>query len=135
MRESATTAGPKSNGERAAAAPSDWPRFRNRDLIDAALQPLHALAARAVVRDRWEWLVTQIDVPHGVDEVWRVLTDPEALRRWLAVCHGSLEQAGRDTVLDFEDGEFFLCRSVVVQRPHHLEYVWRWLGIGQATSV
>src|SRR2546426_3761068 len=117
MRESATTAGPKSNGERAAAAPSDWPRFRNRDRIDAALPPLHAPAARAVVRDRWEWLVTQIDVPHGVDEVWRVLTDPEAPRRWLAVCHGSLEQAGRGTVLQFEGGGVFFCRFAFVPRP------------------
>jgi uncharacterized protein YndB with AHSA1/START domain len=88
-----------------------------------------------IARDRWERLVTTIEIPARVEEVWQALTDPSALRLWLAVCHGSLDQSERECVLDFEDGEFFLCRPTVITPPNRLQYVWRWLGIGQATSV
>ncbi len=67
--------------------------------------------------------------------MWNALTDPAALRLWLAVCHGSLRHLHRECMLDFEDGEFFLCRPVVVTPTHRLQYLWRWLGIGQASSV
>jgi len=67
--------------------------------------------------------------------VWNALTDPAALKKWLAVCLGSLQTRNQDCVLDFEDGEFFLCRPTIVEPPHRLQYYWRWLGIGQATSV
>src|SRR6185295_19778296 len=79
--------------------------------------------------------VTSIDIPADRETVWGALADPEALKLWLATCHGSLENEGRDCVLDFEDGEFFLCRPASVNPPNHLHYFWRWLGIGQATSV
>src|SRR5438445_6831507 len=78
----------------------DWPRFRSRDFVDAQLPLLHSPGARPVVRDRWEWLVTEVRTPSGPHEVWGALTKPAALRRWLAVCHGSLEQVGHDVVLD-----------------------------------
>jgi uncharacterized protein YndB with AHSA1/START domain len=80
--------------------------------------------------------VTSIDIPATtLENVWSALTEPTALKQWLAVCHGTLAELQRDCVLDFEDGEFFLCRSTVVKPPCQLHYLWRWLGIGQATSV
>jgi len=97
--------------------------------------PLHVPAAQTLVRDRWERLVTAIDIPADVESVWNALVDPQAVKYWLATCHGSLQQVGHDCLLDFEDGEFFLCRATSVRPPHHLHYFWRWLGIGQATSV
>jgi uncharacterized protein YndB with AHSA1/START domain len=96
---------------------------------------LHAPGAMTLARDRWERLVTRIELRDRREDVWRALTDPTALRQWLAACHGSLEETARDCVLDFEDGEFFLCRPTEVRAPEHLRYLWRWLGIGQATSV
>src|SRR5262249_21007591 len=130
-----TPAAAPANGQEAAAPRPDWPRFRSRDRVEGQLPPLHSSPARPMVRDRWEWLVTRVETSAAPEKVWRALTDPAALRRWLAVCHGSLEQVDQDVTLDFEDGEFFLCRPTVVRGPHHLEYIWRWLGIGQATSV
>jgi uncharacterized protein YndB with AHSA1/START domain len=38
-------------------------------------------------------------------------------------------------MLDFEDGEFFLGRTVDVEPGRRLRHLWRWLGIGQASSV
>lgn len=91
--------------------------------------------ARPVVRDRWERLVTTVYLPVRPESVWRALTDPEALSLWLARCHGSLEELGSDCTLDFEDGEFFLCRPLEAEPNRRLRYIWRWIGIGQATHV
>ena len=100
------------------------------------LPPLHLPPGHTLVRDRWERLVSAIDIPSAAPEdVWRALTSPSVLKHWLAVCHGSIVASDRDCTLDFEDGEFFLVRARAVERPHRLEYVWRWLGIGQATLV
>jgi uncharacterized protein YndB with AHSA1/START domain len=112
-----------------------WPHFPILERAEHDLPQLHMPGAYTVVRDRWERLVTSIDLPDSPQEVWRTLTDPSALKFWLAVCHGSLEQTQRDCMLDFEDGEFFLCRTIEARPPSYLQYLWRWLGIGQATSV
>ncbi len=97
--------------------------------------PLHVPAAQPLARDRWERLVTAIEIPEDVEKVWEALINPDALKLWLATCHGSLEDLSRDCMLDFDDGEFFLCRPATVTPPNYLHYFWRWLGIGQATSV
>jgi uncharacterized protein YndB with AHSA1/START domain len=112
-----------------APAPVEW--------TDAARQweRLHATPALTVGRDRWERLVTSIDVAATPDRVWQALTEPNELRDWLAVCRGSLARRGRECVLDFEDGEFFLCRAQAADAPYRLQYLWRWLGLGQATQV
>lgn len=96
---------------------------------------LHSAMAMPIVRDRFERLVTAIHVQVPIDTVWKALVDPAALGKWLAVCHSSLEDTERDCTLDFEDGEFFFCRPLVVEAPRRLEYIWRWLGIGQGTHV
>jgi uncharacterized protein YndB with AHSA1/START domain len=96
---------------------------------------LHEPAAWPVARDRWERLVTRIHIPAGAAEVWSALTEPTALKHWLALCRGSLAQLHCECVLDFEDGEFFLCHSQEVRPPSLLKYEWRWLGIGQSTTV
>ncbi|KYC43749.1 hypothetical protein WA1_00870 [Scytonema hofmannii PCC 7110] len=109
--------------------------FPSLENVDEKIPRLFAPEAQTIVRDRWERLVTSIDIPATAEDVWRALTDPDKLKLWLAVCHGSLEQLHSDCVLDFEDGEFFLCRSIAVKPLSQLQYVWRWLGIGQATTV
>jgi uncharacterized protein YndB with AHSA1/START domain len=113
----------------------EWPHFPNLERAEEKMPRLHVPGAWTIARDRWERLVTSINIPASPEDIWRALTDPAALKLWLAVCHGSLEQFHRDCMLDFEDGEFFLCRSTVVEPPYQLQYLWRWLGIGQATSV
>jgi uncharacterized protein YndB with AHSA1/START domain len=113
----------------------EWSRFQTLWNVERELPQLHMPGARTTVRDRWERLVTSIDLPHDPEDVWEALTAPSALKLWLAVCHGSLTESNKDCMLDFEDGEFFLCRSKIASRPDQLQYFWRWLGIGQATSV
>lgn len=113
----------------------DWPYFSSLDNAEQLAPRLHFPSARPLARDRWERLATTIEIPAPADEVWRALTDPSSLKLWLAVCRGSIEQPHADCVLDFEDGEFFLCRTTAAEPPYRLQYLWRWLGIGQATSV
>jgi uncharacterized protein YndB with AHSA1/START domain len=96
---------------------------------------LQAPGAWTVARDRWERLETTVVIPADPSDVWRALTDPDVLKQWLAVCHGSFERTDRDWILDFEDGEFFLGRSTTVLPSTELKYLWRWLGIGFATEV
>lgn len=112
------------------------PPFAGLGRLGRELPPLHLPPGQTLVRDRWERLVSAIDIPGAAPEdVWQALTSPSVLKQWLAVCHGSLIATDRDCTLDFEDGEFFLVRTRTAERPHRLDYVWRWLGIGQATLV
>jgi uncharacterized protein YndB with AHSA1/START domain len=110
-------------------APAGLERFEDD------LPRLYEQGARTVARDRWERIVTTNIIPAPPQRIWRALTDPLAIKRWFIACHGSLEQEGQDCVLDFGDGDFFLCRPVVVSPPHYLEWRWRWLGIGPAWTV
>jgi uncharacterized protein YndB with AHSA1/START domain len=122
--------------ESSAVSMADAPPVTGLERLGRDLPPLHLPPGQTLVRDRWERLVSAIEIPGAAPEdVWHALTSPGALKHWLAVCHGSLVATDRDCTLDFEDGEFFLVRSRAVERPHRLEYVWRWLGIGQATAV
>src|SRR5215203_3633129 len=124
-----------------AGAESAWPPFPSLEQTEERIPRLHTPGAWPVSRDRWERIVTSISITAAPEEVWHVLTQPTALKMWFAACHGSLEYLDRDCVLDFEDGEFFLCRPILVEPPDNgngncrLQYLWRWLGIGQATSV
>jgi uncharacterized protein YndB with AHSA1/START domain len=117
-----------------------WPSLAQLD-ERAAFPPLHAASAWPVVRDRCERLVTATFVPAPVERVKAALVDPEAVAQWIAVCRGHLDAAGSETMLDFEDGEFFLCRTTYAgeaeddPRAYILRYVWRWLGIGQPATV
>src|SRR5215211_3606501 len=121
-REQYTRTDTPSNGDEESerAGQNDWPRvagfdrpqvrppnFPDLQQAEREIPRLHLSVATPVVRDRWERLVTTIRIDASAEEVWRALTDPDALRLWLAVCNGSLLQSGRDCVLDFEDGEFF----------------------------
>ncbi len=122
-------------GGESAPANVGWPHFPALNNTARDLPPLHTPGARTLVRDRWERLVTSIELPDAPEKVWSALTTPAALKLWLAVSHGSLEQTERDCVLDFEDGEFFLCRTIEARSPSRLQYLWRWVGVGQATTV
>ena len=91
--------------------------------------------AQSLARDRCERIVSRHHLPAPREEIWRAMTEPARLKSWLAACHGSLMDTGRECVLDFEDGEFFLCRPTLVQPQERLEFLWRWLGIGPARQV
>lgn len=137
MYESTTApdgAAPETNGH-AAAVDRGWPGLTSVDGAERELPRLHTPGARAVVRDRWERLVTVADVHQRPETVWQALTSPDVLARWLAVCHGTVDTVGQEFVLDFEDGEYFLGRVREVVPRSRLAYVWRWLGLGQATAV
>lgn len=105
----------------------------------AAFPPLQGSAV-PVAQERWERLVSTVTVPETPDEVWAALTDPERVAHWLAVCRGAWATAGRESMLDFEDGEFFWCRTLSAVRPRgyrpgRLRLLWRWVGVGPATAV
>ncbi|MFI0910364.1 methyltransferase domain-containing protein [Streptomyces abikoensis] len=115
------------------------PRPRGLARESAAFPPL-AGSARPVAQDRWERLVSTVTVPEPPEAVWAALTEPDRVARWLAVCRGPWAVAGRESTLDFEDGEFFWCRtlSAVPPRGHRagsLRLLWRWVGVGPATAV
>ena len=110
-------------------------QFYDRDDGEKALPSLHRAGARTLARDRWERLITSIELPYLPETLWQTLTDPARISHWFAHCNGSLLATDRDTVLDFEDGEFFLVRPVHVDPPKELQYYARWLGIGQASSI
>lgn len=109
--------------------PQELPR------LEEDLPRLHDSGARTIARDRWERIVTSRVIPARPEEIWRALTDQHALKQWLISCHGSLQDVGRDCILDFEDGDFFLTRPQIVNPPYQLEWIWRWLGIGPAWAV
>lgn len=116
----------------------DWLEVRRPQDLERGendLPRLYTPGARTMARDRWERIVSSTVIPAPPEEIWRALTDPHALRQWLISCHGSLQDVGRDCILDFEDGDFFLTRPQIVNPPHQLEWVWRWLGIGPAWTV
>jgi len=97
-------------------------------------------SAFPVAQDRWERLVTMAVIPEPADRVWAALAEPVHLREWFGVLHGDWTVRGRESTLDFEDGEFFYCRTAKAvpptpARPGVLTYLWRWLGIGPAASV
>ena len=119
---------PLSNGR-------DWQELTLPGNAEETFPPLGRPAARPVARDRWERVKSSHDIPAAPETVWRALTEPESLRHWLAVCRGSLVEDGGECLLDFEDGEFFLCYPSEAEAPHRLVYFWRWLGIGPPRSV
>src|SRR5579884_3897799 len=113
----------------------DGPPFVAIDRAEVASLSLSQPGAQTTARNRWERLTIVNDIPAPAEEIWKALTEPEALGQWFGVCYGSLAQPGRECVLDFEDGEFFLCRTIEAHPPHYLQYYWRWMGIGPAWTV
>ncbi|GGK76573.1 hypothetical protein GCM10012284_08180 [Mangrovihabitans endophyticus] len=108
----------------------------------AAPPPFPPLAGTAfpAAQDRWERLVTMAEMPFPAGRVWEALVSPAHLRHWLAVCHGHWAEPDQESTLDFEDGEFFYCRTSQSMRPRGarpgtLIYQWRWVGIGPAATV
>jgi uncharacterized protein YndB with AHSA1/START domain len=106
---------------------------------EASFQPLGGRAFPAV-QDRWERLVSMASIPEPAERVWAALAEAEHIGQWLGVVHGGWARRGRESTLDFEDGEFFYCRTEQATapagaRPGTLRYLWRWVGIGPATSV
>lgn len=105
----------------------------------ATFAPLGGVAF-PVAQDRWERLVTMANIPTAASRVWEVLVDPQHIREWFGVCHGGWAELDQESTLDFEDGEFFYCRTYgstppTAARPGVLTYLWRWVGIGPAARV
>lgn len=101
---------------------------------------LHSTVARPVVQDRWERLVSEVVIPASAETVWAALTEPAAVALWFGRISGQWATEGAESMLDFDDGEFFYCRTEIVTpvtngRPGVLHYLWRWVGIGPAASV
>jgi uncharacterized protein YndB with AHSA1/START domain len=136
MSTPATQPGPAvANGQQAQPV---W--FAMPTIAGESFPPLHHVHARPVAQDRWERLITEITIPAPADEVWPALIGPKDVGQWLAKCRGRWAQAGKEAILDFQDGEFFLCHTETADPPDGgragtLRYVWRWVGIGPATSV
>lgn len=108
--------------------------------LAAQFPPLHEVAAHSVAQERWERLVSEVTLPFPASAVWEALVDPSRVRQWLAVCRGSWARPGEESMLDFEDGEFFYCWVNAAdppgdERAGRLHYLWRWVGIGPVTSV
>ncbi|MFY1702673.1 SRPBCC family protein [Micromonospora sp. WMMA1923] len=126
---------PESNGS--ASWQENRPRFAGVGPDDFPV--LHRNGAFPVQQDRWERLVSQVRIPAPVERVWSALTDPEQVARWLAVCRGTWATSDGEAILDFGDGEFFLCRTTGRREPDggtgRLTYLWRWVGVGPATQV
>jgi len=131
-----STAGPtnQTNGKSPTVS-IDWSGLPILESAEIAFPQLGVPGAWPVARDRLERIVTCHEVPTTPEVVWRALTDPAAIGEWLAVCHSSLEQVNGDCMLDFEDGEFLVCRPTLVRPPRELHYLWRWLGIGPLSSI
>lgn len=97
-------------------------------------------SAFPVAQDRWERLVTMATISEPADRVWAALVEPAHIKEWFGVLSDDWTVRGRESTLDFEDGEFFYCRTMratppTPARPGVLNYLWRWLGIGPAASV
>jgi uncharacterized protein YndB with AHSA1/START domain len=105
----------------------------------AEFRPLQG-SAIPITQDRVERIASRVVIGEPVDVVWRGLTDPDRVGEWFGVCRGGWAQPGQEVVLDFEDGEFFLCRTQDATAPANgepgtLRYLWRWVGVGPATAV
>lgn len=97
-------------------------------------------AAFPVTQDRWERLVTMATIPEPAERVWAALVETAQIKEWFGVVHGDWAVRGRESTLDFEDGEFFYCRTDRAIPPTQgragtLRYLWRWVGIGPAAAV
>jgi uncharacterized protein YndB with AHSA1/START domain len=99
-------------------APTSMPEY---DAPVVELLPSHGLVRASIAVDR------------PVDDAWRALTDPSAVRQWL----GTIQplQPGGPAHLDFGDGDFFTLHVHEVRPPGALDYTWRFLGIGPEAFV
>jgi len=118
--------------------PSPRPRAFPHENTD--FPPLGSAGAHPVSQQRWEELISDVHIcGHGIDEVWQALTDPYTVSQWLADTDEFWAAPGRESILDFNDDEFFWCRTTEAAAPHDgravLEYLWRWVGVGPATTV
>lgn len=138
MSTPATQTGPVAgNGQRTQQAQPAW--FAMPSVSAGNFPPLHSVHARPVAQDRWERLTSEITIPAPAEAVWTALTEPKDVRKWLAVCRGQWAHQDAEAILDFEDGEFFFCHTETAEPPDGragtLRYMWRWVGVGPATSV
>ncbi|MDT0329473.1 SRPBCC domain-containing protein [Nocardiopsis lambiniae] len=128
---------PPEERPRPESGPPGGPEFAHEIL---EFPPLGSSGGHPVAHRRWEELVSDIHIRgHGLDDVWNALTDPYAIAQWFADADEFWAAPGRESALDFNDGEFFWCRTVAAEPPHEgralLEHLWRWVGVGPATTV
>lgn len=117
-----------------------WPEEALKLTHEAVgFRPLQGTAV-PIAQDRLERIASTVTIPQSPETVWEGLTDPARVGEWLGVCHGGWARVCEEVKLDFEDGEFFWCRTLQSSPPAGselgvLRYLWRWVGIGPATSV
>ena len=74
------------------------------------------------------------EVNASVLEVWRALTRPSLVGKWFGTLTTPL-RLGEATRLDFGDGDFFDLITTRLDPPYHLQYTWRFLGIGPLNII
>jgi uncharacterized protein YndB with AHSA1/START domain len=82
-------------------------------------------------------LTLQFDLTHPPRRVWRALTEPELLARWLMKTELPLA-AGLEFQFKREPTEFWDgivdCEVLEAQEPQFLSYTWRALGVDTVVS-
>lgn len=68
------------------------------------------------------------------EDVWRALTDTDALKMWFGELSAPLEGPA-PIRLDFGDGDFFSIEDVRLSPPTDAGYAWRFMGIGPRDSI
>jgi uncharacterized protein YndB with AHSA1/START domain len=134
--------------ERALAAGALLDDGRDEDLahgasISSATGRLHHVGAARTVVQLWgcmspEDVTREIDLPAAPDEVWRSMTEPEALGEWLEADVELDPRPGGSASFRFADGEMRRAFVRDVEPGRRLAFTWWPLTgaeVGQATTV
>lgn len=101
--------------------------------------PPAKVSAQPVSQDRSERIVSTAILNQPLSEVWNGLISYEIVAQWFGVVDKQWATVDHESILDFEDGEFFLCHTDLCEAPSDgnakLEYRWRWNGVGPAATV
>jgi uncharacterized protein YndB with AHSA1/START domain len=89
------------------------------------------------MNEKRETVALTFDLPHAPEKVWRALTEPNLLARWLMKTdlHPTV---GRTFQFRMEPSEYWNgivdCEIVAVQEARFLSYAWRALGVDTVVS-
>lgn len=80
-----------------------------------------------------------VELPHAVGQVWRALTDPDALAEWLMPVENFAPVVGREFIVRAKpmpgwDGVVH-CAVTEVDEPRALAYTWRGSRMRTRTTV
>ena len=70
----------------------------------------------------------EFDLPHPPDKVWRALTDPELVSKWI-MSTDLLPEMGHNFTFRMEPSEWWdgivHCEILAVDPPHEIAYTWK----------